>query len=187
MEMCSRSSYSARTRQLLLLKRDGLSHEGFISMVITVSCHLQMPTHGCQMLVPGQSPLYFFQPVPYLHLQYSYWPLHSELCLGQTTNAVCCSRTFQNFPYGLDCNKAYGSPSDGVECVDATSSSNTSGVQVHHGFSQQKSVLLSIFIYWGLDFTTIFVQIQLVYCTIIYIIHLISCLQNIHKNMCSAL
>ena len=117
MGMCSQSSYSARTSQLLLLKRVGLSHEGFILMVITVSCHLQMPTHGCQMLVPGQFLLYFIQHLPSCHLWYSYWLLHSELCPGKFTNAVCWSRTCYNFPYSLDCNKAYGSPADGVECV----------------------------------------------------------------------
>ena len=59
--MCSQNYYSERMHQLLLLKRDGLSHGGYILMVITVSCLLQMPTHGCQIMVLGQLSLYFSQ------------------------------------------------------------------------------------------------------------------------------
>ena len=84
--MFSQSYCSERTNQLSLLKRDGLSLGGFTSMVIIVSCHPQMPTHGYQMIVLAQLSLYFFQSWHYFCLWHSYLLMCDESCLCQSLN-----------------------------------------------------------------------------------------------------
>jgi hypothetical protein len=141
--MCSRSSYSARINQLSLLTRDGLSHEGFISMVITVSCHLQMPTLGCQMRVPNQLPPYFVQPLPSWHLWYSYWLSRRVLWGKPKTLSVVLehSRIFQRVGIAAELMAVQLM---GLYELGLQVQARQVGVQVHYCFSLEKFAVSSV-------------------------------------------